>query len=217
MGNRSTCVDASRSGWSWLALPLTLLLCLSAGCQTAHTAASPAGCESQPCTTHPASAGIENFGKVSDSLYRGGQPTNAGYETLSLMDIRTIVTLRLIDRESDELRKEGFQTFHISFKHVHPETEDVLKFLTIVTAQQNQPVFVHCREGEDRTGMMVAVYRMVIQNWPKNKAIREMKQMGFNHWNQPIERYLRKMDVKHIRQQLAAQPVSDLSNMDGME
>lgn len=214
MGIRNIRVDTHST---WLVLPLTLALCLSAGCQTAPAVPPQACSESQPCTTTPATRGIENFSKVSNSLYRGAQPTEAGYETLRRLGIRSIVTLRLIDHDSDDLQNAGFQTYHISFKHVHPETEDVLKFLTIVTDPKNQPVFVHCREGEDRTGMMVAVYRMVIQDWPKKKAIREMKQMGFNPWNKPIERYLRKMNIEKIRQDLAAQPVPEHSKMDVME
>lgn len=183
---------------------------------------SPALREAQPGKTPPASQpvvrGIDNFSKVSDSLYRGAQPTEAGYEMIGNLGVRTIVTLRVLDHDTDELQKAGFQTYHISFKHVHPETEDVLKFLTIVTNEANQPVFVHCREGEDRTGMMVAAYRMVVQDWPKDKAIREMKQMGFNRkWNKPITRYLRHMDVGNMKRQLAQNVLRPNNSKNGME
>ncbi len=126
----------------------------------------------------------------------------AGYEALKQNGIQTIVTLRILDRYSDELQEDGFRTYHLSVKHVHPETEDVLEFLNIVTNPKNKPVFVHCREGEDRTGMMVAIYRMVIQDWPREKAIDEMKRMGFNNWNKPIERYIQNINIAELKQGL---------------
>lgn len=152
---------------------------------------------------------VPNFSKVSDDLYRGGQPTKAGYATLKTMGIRTIVTLRILDRYSYKLEQDGFRTYHLSFKHIHPETEDVLKFLDIVTKPGNKPVFVHCRQGADRTGMMIAIYRMAIQNWPRAKAIDEMKRMGFNDWNLPIERYILNVNIEELKQGLAEKITSE--------
>jgi len=79
---------------------------------------------------------------------------------------------------------------------------DELAFLRIVTDPAGQPVFVHCREGEDRTGMMVAVYRMVVQDWPKGKAMAEMKRMGFNEVWEPLEDYLEDFDPAKMKRQL---------------
>lgn len=163
-----------------------------------------AGCQDTPSrdVANPSSPGLPNFSKVADGVYRGGQPTDAGYQTLKNMGVRTILSLRVLGPDSQKLRAMGFRQHHISFKHIHPETEDVLEFLAIVTAAENQPVFVHCREGVDRTGMMIAIYRMVVQDWPKAKAIDEMKRMGFNEWNEPIEHYLQNLDVKQIQREM---------------
>ena len=206
-----------RSSLPWLVWLLAPTVSSNIGCVNAPAPRTAQAGKTSPAS-RPAVRGIENFSKVSDSLYRGAQPTEAGYETLGNLGVHTIVTLRVLDHDSDELRQAGFQTYHISFKHVHPESEDVLKFLTIVTDKRNQPVFVHCREGEDRTGMMVAVYRMVVQNWPRDQAIREMKEMGFHRkWNKPIVRYLRHMDVGKIKQQLARNVDLSRDGMNGME
>ncbi len=184
-----------------------VLLSLTIGCRKPSQMATR-GSES-PKTPDTHLPGVPNFSKVCDGLYRGGQPTEAGYQALKDMKIRTIVTLRLLGRSSDKLKRGGFRTYHISFKHIHPETEDVLKFLSIATNPDNRPVFVHCREGVDRTGMMVAVYRMVVQDWPKAKAVKEMKRMGFNEWNVPIERYLSNVDVERLKRELARRAAND--------
>ena len=149
---------------------------------------------------------LPNFAKVSDSLYRGGRPTSIGYARLKDLGIRTIVSLRVLPRGRDRMAGLGFQYHHISFKHVHPEMEDLLEFLAIVTDQRNRPVFVHCRGGVDRTGMMVAAYRMVVQDWPKQQALDEMKRMGFNEINEPIEDFVEDLNVADVRHRLAETP-----------
>jgi tyrosine-protein phosphatase SIW14 len=180
---------------------LGLVTMLSVGCR--NSSSLEAKQDESSRTSDTGLEEIPNFSKVCEGLYRGGQPTDSGYETLKQMGIRTIVMLRMLDRDSDELRQEGFQTYHISVKHVHPETEDVVEFLKIVTNPKNQPIFVHCREGVDRTGMMIALYRMVVQDWPRDKAIKEMKRKGFNDWNVPIERFLQNVDIESLKQKLA--------------
>ncbi|OPX23814.1 MAG: hypothetical protein B1H04_03310 [Planctomycetales bacterium 4484_123] len=146
---------------------------------------------------------VPNFAKVSDVLYRGGQPTAKGYAELKKLGIRTVVCLRIFDLHSRRSAEVGLRQVHISFKPVHPEDEDVLAFLKVVTDPACQPVFVHCREGVDRTGMMVAAYRMVVQGWPRELAIAELRRMGFREVNRPILRYLRRMDVSALRAKLA--------------
>jgi tyrosine-protein phosphatase SIW14 len=166
-------------------------------------AALAAGCRGAQDGPSHLSAEIPNFAKVSDTLYRGGKPTARGCGELKKMGVRTIVSLRVLPRGRGRMAGHGFKYNHISFKHVHPELEDVLEFLAIATDQTNHPVFVHCRKGADRTGMMVAAYRMVVQDWPREKAIEEMKRMGFHEINEPIEDFIEDMDVADVRRRLA--------------
>jgi tyrosine-protein phosphatase SIW14 len=148
---------------------------------------------------------IPMFAKVSDTLYRGGQPTHEGFSELKKMGIKTVVLLRVFENEEDEISARlGLQYFHISFKSHHPEDEDVVEFLRIATTPEYQPVFVHCRYGTDRTGMMVAAYRIVIQDLPKEKALEEMKKSGFNEVWEPLEEYIEHLDVEKMRRQLVA-------------
>ena len=142
---------------------------------------------------------LPNFAKVSDTLYRGGQPTPEGFGQLKKMGVNTVISLRLFKTDEKIMRALGLKYLHVSFKHIHPEDEDVAAFLKVASDPADQPVFVHCRNGVDRTGMMVAVYRMVVQDWPKQKAIAEMKKMGFNEIHERIEDYVEKADVAALR------------------
>lgn len=148
--------------------------------------------------------GIANFSRVSETLYRGAQPTPEGYAELKKRGVRTIISLRVFAFDRKRLAGHGFRFHHLSVKHVHPEMEDVLDFLAVVSAPENQPVFVHCRMGEDRAGMMVAAYRMVVQGWTRERALADMKQMGFNEINEPIEDFVERLDVADVKRQLAS-------------
>lgn len=148
--------------------------------------------------------GLPNLFIVSGELYRGAQPTTEGFKALEKMGIKTVINLRAT--HSDEYLMVGIKLkyFHISFKSWHPEDEDMVQFLKIVTDPTNQPVFVHCQYGSDRTGTMVALYRIVVQGWTKDEAIDEMLNGGFGFhpiWQNLID-FIKDLDIDHIRKLL---------------
>jgi len=141
---------------------------------------------------------------VSKSFYRGAQPTAEGLRQLPKLGVRTDVNLRTMHSDADKLSGVRLQYEHISFKAWHPEHEDVVRFLKIATNPRNQPIFVHCQHGADRTGMMTAVYRIVVQGWSKDDAIREMTQGGFGYhpiWRDLVD-YVHKLDVAGLRREV---------------
>jgi protein tyrosine/serine phosphatase len=78
-----------------------------------------------------------------------------------------------------------------------------VRFLKIVTAKTKTPVFVHCFHGSDRTGTMVAMYRIFIQGWSKAEALRELKEGGYGFhpiWKN-LETYLKNLDVAKIKKE----------------
>ncbi len=127
--------------------------------------------------------GVPNFYKVSDNLYRSGQPTADALQNLetSHLRIRTIVDLSWSRFDGDENRGTGLIYEHIPMIGwpLFPKEEQVIKFLQIVTDNQRAPVLVHCQHGADRTGIMCAVYRIAIQGWTKERAVEEMIEGGF--------------------------------------
>ena len=146
--------------------------------------------------------GLKNFHKVSDELYRGAQPTAEGMEQLKKLGIKTIINLRLLHSDRDEIVNIGLNYEHIRMTTWNPEIEDAVRFLKIVTDSNRTPVFVHCKHGADRTGTMCAIYRIAVQNWTKEQAIQEMTQgdFGFHSiWSNLID-YIHELDIDQIKQ-----------------
>jgi protein tyrosine/serine phosphatase len=163
-----------------------------------------------------ASPGLPNLHRVNAALYRSAQPSREGFvlldanESLASGDppIRTILSLRVYKDDSSLVAaSSALRLEDISFKTWHPEDEDVVKFLRIATTPALQPVLVHCRHGSDRTGTMVAVYRIVVEGWTKAEASDEMIHggYGFHPLWQNLLRYIETLDVDAIRAQVAAQ------------
>lgn len=143
---------------------------------------------------------LTNFHRVAPGLYRGAQPTAAGMAELENLGIRMVVNLRGLHSDRELLERTGLAYRHITFQTWHPEDEDIVEFLRLVTQPANQPVFVHCQHGSDRTGTMCAVYRMAVQGWSRDEAIREMTEGGYGFhtmWSNLID-YLRRLDVPQI-------------------
>lgn len=146
--------------------------------------------------------GLPNFNKVSDTLYRGAQPTAEGVRQLKAMGIKTIVNLRAMHSDRDEIGDVEIGYEHIPMKTWHPEDEDVVRFLRIVSDPDNAPVFVHCQHGADRTGTMCAVYRIAVQGWTRQDAIEEMVEAGYGFhriWRSLLTDYIRDLDVEAVK------------------
>jgi protein tyrosine phosphatase (PTP) superfamily phosphohydrolase (DUF442 family) len=150
--------------------------------------------------------GLPNLHQVAPGYWRGAQPTMSGMHELERMGIKTVVSLRAFSTDEPLLRGTKLKYERISFKAWHPETEDVVRFLRIVTDPKNQPVFVHCEHGADRTGMMTAIYRIVAQGWTKEQAIDEMQHGGFGFhsvWTNLV-RWVRDADIDALKKSAAA-------------
>ncbi|MFH1709039.1 MAG: tyrosine-protein phosphatase [Planctomycetota bacterium] len=147
--------------------------------------------------------GLPNLHKVSDVLFRGAQPTAEGFKELKAMGIRTVVNLRSFHSDRDMLGDLGLTYEHIYMKAWHAEDEDIIRFLKIINDPARQPVFVHCQHGADRTGTVCAIYRIVLQGWTQDEAIREMTggDFGFHEIWDNLPEYISNLDLAKIRKQ----------------
>ena len=145
--------------------------------------------------------GLENAYKVSETLYRSAQPTAEGFRQLRAMGIKTVVNLRSFHSDRDELGDTDLDYEHITMKAWHAEEKEVVRFLKIATDPERQPVFVHCQHGSDRTGLMVALYRVAVQGWTKDDALAEMTEgpFGFHKVFQNLVDYMETLDIDDIR------------------
>ncbi|MFV1959763.1 MAG: dual specificity protein phosphatase family protein [Planctomycetota bacterium] len=199
-----------RSGRAWILGGLALVL-LVAACATCQPWASTPQARLRPATwARPLDLpGCPNLHEVAPGLYRGAQPSAAGFASLAGLGIRTVVDLRTLHSDRDELAEAGVSLNVIPIPMVpwHPEDEDVVRFLRIATDPERLPVFVHCQYGADRTGTLCAAYRIVVQGWSKEEALREMTQGGFGYhalWENLLT-YVRNLDVESIRSRLGPQ------------
>jgi len=145
--------------------------------------------------------GVPNLHKVSETLYRSAQPSTEGMKTIKAMGIETIVDLRSFHSDRDKIGDAGLAYEHIYMKAWHPEEEDVVKFLQIVTNPKRSSVLIHCQHGADRTGTMCALYRVAVQGWSKEEALKEMTQGGFGFhgiWENLVQ-WINGLDIETIK------------------
>ncbi len=154
--------------------------------------------------------GVPNAHQIHDDLYRSGQPTSEGMEQLAAMGITTIINLRSFHSDRDEIGSTGLAYEHIYMKAWHPEEKEVVRFLQIVTDPRRLPALVHCQHGSDRTGTMVALYRIVVEGWTKQQAIQEMVEgdYGFHEVWVNLPRWIESLDVDSIRQQVGEERIT---------
>lgn len=145
--------------------------------------------------------GVSNLHKINDGLYRSAQPTEEGMKNLEKMGIKTLINLRAFHSDKDKLKGTGLLNNALSVKTWHIEDEDVIRVLKIISKKENGPFLIHCQHGADRTGVMSAMYRIVVQGWSKDEAIKEMVGGGYGFhsvWSNIIE-YVKNVDVERIK------------------
>lgn len=165
----------------------------------------------QPVVNPP--IGLFNVYQVTPTLFRSAQPPVEGLSDfaknqpiiLNGQTIKTLINLRGFHDDDPRLSENTTLNYQrIKFNTWHAEDEDVVRFLVIATDPDQQPVLLHCQHGADRTGMMVAVYRIVVQNWDKETALAEMAQGGYGFhtiWSN-LQGYITHLDVERIKQQV---------------
>jgi protein tyrosine phosphatase (PTP) superfamily phosphohydrolase (DUF442 family) len=146
--------------------------------------------------------GVPNAGKINERLYRGAQPATTGLGQLKQLGVTTVVNLRTSHGAVSSERKKA-EALGLRFLNIPvsgwapPSDEQVAQFLSLFHDAPGEKILVHCKFGDDRTGVMIAAFRIAENHWTAKQAIQEMRLFGFHyHWHPSMESYVRKFPAK---------------------
>jgi len=143
---------------------------------------------------------LPNLQKVDDHVYRGAQPTDTGFKDLAQLGIKTVVDLRDIGEHSQANEQKvvtdlGMRYVSIPMQGMStPKIAQVAAVLGLLNDTASGPVFVHCKRGADRTGTVIAVYRISHYSWDNKKALTEAKSYGMSMFERAMQHFV--MDFK---------------------
>ncbi len=139
-------------------------------------------------------AGVENFHQVAQNIYRGAQPTFEGFRALTKIGVKTIVDLRhetsQVQAEKKIVESLGMRFLSVPMTMHAPTDEQVSRVLGELNSSRG-PIFVHCQGGRDRTGTVIACYRIAHDGWDSQKALGEAKSDGMRK-DTGMKRYVRR-------------------------
>jgi len=140
--------------------------------------------------------GIRNFYQVSQLVYRGAQPTDEGFKYLATIGVKTVIDLReagaRTDAERAAVTADGMTFINVPMTGKTPPAEaEISSILSILEADNRGGVFVHCKRGADRTGAVIASYRIDHDGWDNSRALREAMDRGMSHFQFPRQNYIR--------------------------
>ena len=145
---------------------------------------------------------LKNMHKVDDKLYRSAQPSSHDFKELYDFGIRYNLSLRQYNDDKDELRGIDIKTYHIGInasRMTYKQLVEAVAYLKNTDAK----TLVHCYHGADRTGAVVAGYRIAINGWSKEKAIDEFVHGGFGYhsrWFKNLPILLKSLDVQRFKE-----------------
>ncbi|MBD0777921.1 dual specificity protein phosphatase family protein [Maribacter sp. ANRC-HE7] len=126
------------------------------------------------------SRNFKNLYRLNDSLYRSEQPSKKGFKYLESLDVKTVLNLRRSDKNGRKADGTSLQLVNLPLKAGKLTEDQIILALKAIQGAEG-PVLVHCWHGSDRTGAIIAAYRIVFENWTKEKAIAELRNKFFGY------------------------------------
>lgn len=169
LGNRMKNIFLNRYAGAWLAL---------------FSFAAFIAAQTPESSTFPNIA-IENFGKMDERYYRGAQPLPSDFQSLKDLGIKTVIDLR---NDPTDYEKPAVEALGMKYVNIpmsgwkYPKDSDVEQFLKLMDDAETGTVFVHCKAGRHRTGVVGAVYRFQHDGWNYDQAYDEMKKFRYRSW-----------------------------------
>jgi len=146
-----------------------------------------------------------NLFRMTPNLYRSALPDSGVVPLLATLKVKTVVNF-LPEADSRWLAVPGINQIQMPYRTNHVDDAQIIAALrTLQTAEADGPVLMHCKHGSDRTGLIAAMYRVVLQGWSKEDALNEMTTGGFgdsSHFKDSV-RYMMQADTDRLRTALA--------------
>lgn len=140
---------------------------------------------------------IPNFQTIEDGLVRGGRPTQKDLQWLQAQGIKTIINL---ENDDDAVKQEKKWADKLGLVSVSvpmdvfetPNDFQTAQLLDLMNdPKMNGPIFIHCKQGRDRTGLLVGLHRVLNRGWGAKTSYDEMLKYGFRSYFWPLDDYYR--------------------------
>lgn len=143
---------------------------------------------------------LTNLFRVSDEVYRSEQPNHDAFVELSGMGVKSVLNLRTTEKDDEIIGGINIKPYLVSMDAGDFIDKNIIDALKAI-ADAPKPILIHCRHGSDRTGVVVAMYRIVFQNWTKEEALDELMNggYGFHTYYKNILEYIKNVNVETIR------------------
>ena len=147
---------------------------------------------------------IRNFYKVSDNMYRSAQPDRKSMELLDVIGVKTVINLRRYHSDNYEAKNTSLKVERVKMNAGKIKDEDIIEILTMIK-NSDRPVLIHCWHGSDRTGVVVAMYRIIFEDYTKEEAIKELREDKYGHHESiygNIVKYIQDADIEKLKSKI---------------
>lgn len=147
---------------------------------------------------------LDNLYRVDEGVYRSEQPEHEDVNNLKLLGIKEVLNLREYHSDKDDLKESNFKLSRISMNAGDVNEQQIINALKVINNRKG-PILLHCWHGSDRTGVTVAAYRMVFNNWDKARAIDEMNNGGYGYHSNiypELISFLENLNISEIRKKV---------------
>ncbi len=147
---------------------------------------------------------LKNFYKVSNEIYRSAQPDKEEMRMAEKMGVKTVLSLRNYNDDKDEAKGTGLILKRVKMNAGDINDKEIIIAMRIIK-ESEKPILVHCLHGSDRTGAVIAMYRIIFEGVSKEKAIEEMKEKKYGHHGKifgNIEEYIIKSDINKLKEEI---------------
>ena len=147
---------------------------------------------------------FKNLYQLNDSIFRSEQPDEKGFKILDSIKIKSILSLRSSFDDSKLTGNIHFNFFQIGMIAENINHKDIIFALKVIK-ESPKPLLIHCVHGADRTGVVVAMYRIIFEGWTKKDAIDEMKNGNYHFHKayQNIIEFIKTADIEKIKKKIS--------------